>query len=520
MDNLHSFGIENGSCVAYTPQSFNDGFNHVNKLFVMNFNIRSFNKNFDEFSTYISQLKFLPDVIIITETWFTGVNFGKISGYKGFHCTRSMERIGGGVSVYVSNSMTAKTVMLDCESLPDIEYIRLKVLHPNYGSIEVLAVYRPPNATFLQSFFTKIDELLNNISTSEKQILIGDLNICGISPVRSTTEFVDICRSYCLMPHVYVPTRPNENGIDSQIDHIWSNFGVNFRAGVFENVGISDHLINFVLLPMNLERRKSKIKFRDHSEQNIKDLIDKLKNFSLFLPLLSANSDYNTKFEIFFNEMDRIYKNCCPLKIKEVSENSCKKPWINGELLLKIKRKHYLFSCYKRGAISKREYKSFETHVRKELNKLKRDYFLNKFNNCAGNSKETWKLANSISCNYRNGNNSSLAIMQEGVLQTDEGEITNIFNEYFARVGINLAENIMLTPLILQVTWEPGKMTIFIFSMQMRTKFPKLFMPSKIRKQPSITSHLSFLKKLVMLYLHCLPSCLMIVFFMEFFLTC
>ena len=112
-------------------------------------------------------------------------------------------------------------------------------------------------------------------------------------------------------------------------------------------------------------------------------------------------------------------------------------------MLLKIKRKHYLFSRFRQGAIPAVEFKRYETYVQKEVKKHKRKYFLNKFNACAGNSKETWKLANSISgTSNKKTTSHMMAIVHEGNQITDPVEISNLFNDYFVKVGSNLASNI------------------------------------------------------------------------------
>ena len=174
----------------------------------------------------------------------------------------------------------------------------------------------------LDAFFSNIDEILGSISVGQNLILAGDFNICMLSQSQITQNFLDIARSYSLIPHISIPTRPNTNGNDTLIDHIWSNFGVNFKAGVFQNLGITDHQINFVLFPVSIERTKIKISFRDHSDQSIQSMIDRLINCKLFFPLLTANSDFNSKFDMFCTEIDRIYKTSCPLKIKEISEKN------------------------------------------------------------------------------------------------------------------------------------------------------------------------------------------------------
>jgi hypothetical protein len=46
-------------------------------------NIRSFSKNSDEFILYFSQLQLPIDIMILTETWFTGEYTDDIEGYRG-----------------------------------------------------------------------------------------------------------------------------------------------------------------------------------------------------------------------------------------------------------------------------------------------------------------------------------------------------------------------------------------------------------------------------------------------------
>ena len=94
MDDHDSFGILNGSCDKFTPEQFNNKFSsHGKKLFIMNFNIRSFNANFDQFSVFLNELSRLPDLIILTETWNSDYKNAEIFGFKSFHCNRPSDRV-------------------------------------------------------------------------------------------------------------------------------------------------------------------------------------------------------------------------------------------------------------------------------------------------------------------------------------------------------------------------------------------------------------------------------------------
>ena len=97
------YSLDNGtgSCENYSIETFNDKFVsyntsqfRINNLFVLNFNIRSFNSNIDQFSNFIDELVIKPQIIILSETWFSRNSKGSINGYTGFDCCRP-DRVGG-----------------------------------------------------------------------------------------------------------------------------------------------------------------------------------------------------------------------------------------------------------------------------------------------------------------------------------------------------------------------------------------------------------------------------------------
>ena len=97
MDHFESFGISSGTCSAFSPEQFNQQFSSSNrKLFIMNFNIRSFNANIGEFSLFLDELVRIPDVIILTETWNSDDLSADIDNYRSYHCNRPNNRRGGG----------------------------------------------------------------------------------------------------------------------------------------------------------------------------------------------------------------------------------------------------------------------------------------------------------------------------------------------------------------------------------------------------------------------------------------
>ena len=450
------YSLDNGtgSCENYSIETFNDKFVsyntsqfRINNLFVLNFNIRSFNSNIDQFSNFIDELVIKPQIIILSETWFSRNSKGNINGYTGFDCCRP-DRVGGGISIFLLNSMETDNVLCEVVCEPEIELVHIILSFNNNQikeQIEIVAIYRPPETSHVDSFIHKLDSLLCNINRNNKVIIAGDLNLCAIKQDTNYNKLSDLLNTYSFTLHVLIPTRPNTQGTNSLIDHIWSNFGPNPEAGVFDDVKITDHHINFVFLPVKIGNRNIKIKFRNHSDECIELMISKLINFSMFFPLLTANKDFNGKFNTFYDELDRIYKKSCPILTKTIPENKAKKPWINHEIKLKIKRKHYLYQRYKNGALPYSEFQQFQSDLSKVLKKAKKNYYRNKYKSCNNNSAKTWKVTNDILCNDKKTKNRTYAITHNDNTLTDDNTISNLFNEYFTNVSNNLSNGIPIS---------------------------------------------------------------------------
>ena len=69
---------------------------------ILNFNIRSYFSNSDEFFAIFYELP-LPEIIVLTETWFNKDNAVNLPGYNSYHTFRLAGR-SGGISVFIKNT--------------------------------------------------------------------------------------------------------------------------------------------------------------------------------------------------------------------------------------------------------------------------------------------------------------------------------------------------------------------------------------------------------------------------------
>ena len=77
-------------CNSYCPSSFNSNFINSNGLFLVNLNTRPYNTNSDSFLNYIDKLNRPPDVIVLSETYFSDTYIVNIPGFRSFNSYSSI----------------------------------------------------------------------------------------------------------------------------------------------------------------------------------------------------------------------------------------------------------------------------------------------------------------------------------------------------------------------------------------------------------------------------------------------
>ena len=84
---------------------------------------------------------------------------------------------------------------------------------------------------------------------------------------------------------------------------------------------------------------------------------------------------------------------------------------------------------------------NYKKELQKKIKIAQKNYYLNKFESCRGDSSSTWKLTNNI-LGRNNKSKTPHSLMHDDDEVTDRMKISNIFNHYFVNVGQNLASAI------------------------------------------------------------------------------
>ena len=304
-----------------------------------------------------------------------------------YHSVRP-SKIGGGVSVFVSNDVHSVCISELCYNNDTIESLVIQV-RSNDELFYIVAVYRPHSDSII-NFTSELLRILNsNLLLNKRIIVLGDININLLMTNNvDVNSFSNELYSYNFVPAITKPTRfaPDSSDIlPTLLDHIWINFFHNNTSGILFS-DLSDHACTFIHLPIILKSDdKVKISFRCHDEASIQLFRNKLLELNWCDILYGDVSQQVLNFDSVVNE---IYCSTFPLKIKYLSVKRLKSPWITSALFKSIKTKSRLFKLLKLGHVSLEYYKRYCNTLKSVIRSSKSIYYkgaiLNSVNNIKG----------------------------------------------------------------------------------------------------------------------------------------
>ena len=114
-----------------------------------------------------------PDIIALSETWFTNETTEDLQHYKGYHVTRPSGR-GGAITLFVRDSIDSSAVEQTSFQSPTIEINTVKILIESQ-EYYIIGIYRPHSDT-IPNFIAALRRVLETFP-NKKVILTGDINI-------------------------------------------------------------------------------------------------------------------------------------------------------------------------------------------------------------------------------------------------------------------------------------------------------------------------------------------------------
>ena len=212
----------------------------------------------------------------------------------------------------------------------------------------LFAIYRP-HSDSIDNFPRQLSLMLHSPLLYRKSvILIGDVNVdLLMHSTESVMEFVNTMQSLSFIPAITKPTRFPEGdgkGDPSLLDHIWVNTLSCFKSGIL-TVDITDHCPIFIQLPVSLKQKAGiKLTFRVHTPRNIELFKEEVRRC---LSGWNFRGDVNVVFDAFSENINNIYSNYFPIKVKYISTKRICKPWLTTEILKSIRKKAQYLSYVK-----------------------------------------------------------------------------------------------------------------------------------------------------------------------------
>ena len=199
-------------------------------------------------------------------------------------------------------------------------------------------------------------------------------------------------------PVITLPAKINDgNSITpySMIDQIW----VNFKDG-------SDHDSGVVTFPLT-DHFPIHYFFKSDCRGTYKVIESRLINANTILTFTSALSqlDFSTVLNCnnvnvavnrFWEILWKSYNSSFPIKRKKIKTNLINAPWVTPEIKKCIKKKYRLFNYLRRGLIHKRQFTMYKNALNWLINKMRRKYYIEKFQSCRTNSRKTWSNINQV----------------------------------------------------------------------------------------------------------------------------
>ena len=310
-----------------------------------------------------------PDIIIVVETHITersnsGYTESELKtimpGYIFFHKGRSTMK-GGGVGIFISESISAKAKILEQIEFVEQDFESLVIQIPNVVStpkesskrdLTVAAIYRQPNGQNYDRFISELEKFLSLTDKRNSQVILaGDFNLDLLKYENHlpTANYYDLITNHKFIPRIVRPTRIKKQSA-TLIDHLFSKDGKHMISGIVDtelagNSGYTDHFPVFTILNNKLEKipkRESFTKsfFTQQGHQLRKNGLRQENWHDVF-----EQNDPNVIYDMIQTKYGFHYNgNLTTKTFKKNSNRHYREPWMNSELLADIRRRDRLAS--------------------------------------------------------------------------------------------------------------------------------------------------------------------------------
>ena len=453
--------------------------NSNNPVAILSLNCQSISSKFDDILILVEkvyQRNQNIDILCIQESWLgehSHYSQYNIDGYDMYYQS-SVCSSHTGLIIYVRSEYQVKQLNLRNISVL-WESLFLEVTLTDGKKIIIGDIYRAPKeeVNIITTFIVELSHILTLLNRMKLPVyLCGDynINLLKMHEKNSYEEFFETMLVHSYLPNITLPTRLTDTS-NTLIDNVFAN-SAKFEAvsGILIN-NISDHQAIFTIITIPRERViiHTNISSNNQTTYTVKKLSSGTKPKAIFTPPnrkldidmfcedvrinLVANTDNS------FDESDN-YKGLVKsigdaqkkqidskrFKYNKYRHKKCK--WITFGLLKSIEFRDNLYRELKKTPIDRDDYRNKKINLRtynRIINRsktyLKKRYYAEKFHQLKNNIKLTWRLINEVLGNNPNKSISTKFNINDKCI-TDQQEIANHFNSFFASIGTKISQQI------------------------------------------------------------------------------
>ena len=450
------FPEDENECNYYDEDGFNTKLTNNNAYVnVFSMNIRSLPKHGGELLTFLNMLKAEFHVILLTEIGARNLSLVEhlFLGYT-FHYVIPECSMVGGVGIYIKDNLTNVSVVpryinKSCNCSRCLFESMTVYFTAGKNDYCVTGIYRHPGGN-VDHFVTDLEISLNQEDHNRTSILAGDINIDVIKyEDERVLNYLTVLLSCKYLPYITLPTRISLNRPTKPtatcIDHIFVRYSnacrLKTQSGILYS-DITDHLPCFISISCDgLTNIGSATRpmIRLFGENNCKAFVEEMNNVdwdNLY------NNTNGCLYEKFLNKIKVIFDNTFPV-VQLSRKRARDKPWVTTGIKRSIRNKHKLYKKFIRNSsiVNETVYKRYKVILNRCLKNAQSNYYRKLFNSKKNAAFNLWKnLGDIINPNKKRKHSDISKILHNGTWVTDKRNISNIMNNYFCEIGVNLQQ--------------------------------------------------------------------------------
>ena len=348
----------------------------------------------------------LLDVLVLTETWHHDssdlcLRRAAPCGYSTLDLARAMDVMNmgstnhGGLAIVHRNEITLRTKVI---STPMSTFEAMACSTSIVGrSLTIIAIYRPGSSQITSVFFDELTTLLESVAlTSGHLIILGDFNVhVDDDSCHHATHLCDIFDIFGLVQHANAATHV----LGHTLDLVVAGEDVPIADLYIDPPVLSDHaLVNFELRVSPPSQRSIVTKMVRNLNKIDKAALNTAINQSA-IGHDNCPPDATTEalFDVYHNTLEGVINLCAPLRSVRVKDCPLS-PWFDKSYHDMRREARCLERRYRcSGLPADRDAWLVQLKIKKEFLKEKEcAFWQGKMASCGGNSKELWRLFNTI----------------------------------------------------------------------------------------------------------------------------